>query len=422
MIKGTEQQDVRIEKVPQTPVLKLAAAFAGISLLLWGSYQLMFSTGANAAMVLARSEVQTAVVSRGDFVRDLAVQGKVVAANAPTLVSQQDGLVRFVKQPGEAVTIGDLLAVVESPSLENEVKQQQALLLSMQSEHERAKLLAREQQLDMQQIESSAAVNLQAAKRELARAEQSMQLGVMRQIDLDIARDKLAQTELEYKHARAKVALAADKLNFEQKSGEQSLARQALVVAELERKLAALQIKAPVTGQVGNWLATQQTQVLTGQGLLTVIDLSQYEAELSVPENYAADLSPGLAVEVTLNGQKLAGQLSHVAAEVKDSNVTARVRFADQDAKSLRQNQRVTGRIVFDERKNVLRIARGEFVSSGGGRIGYRLEQDVAVRTPLELGALSVQWVEIINGAKEGDELVVSSLTEFKDAARVRLN
>jgi HlyD family secretion protein len=44
----------------------------------------------------------------------------------------------------------------------------------------------------------------------LARAEQSMQLGVMRQIDLDIARDKLAQSELEFKHARAKVALAAD--------------------------------------------------------------------------------------------------------------------------------------------------------------------------------------------------------------------
>lgn len=422
MIKGTEQQDVRIEKAHKTPVLKLVVAFGAISSLLWGSYQLIFSTSANAALVLARSEVQLATVSRGDFVRDLAVQGKVVAANAPTLVSQQDGLVRFIKQPGEAVTIGDLLAVVESPSLENEVKQQQALLLSMQSEHERAKLLAREQQLDMQQIESSARVNLLAAKRELARAEQSMQLGVMRQIDLDIARDKLAQTELEYNHAKAKVALAADKLSFEQKSGEQGLARQALVVAELERKLAALQIKAPVTGQVGNWLATQQTQVLTGQGLLTVIDLSQYEAELSVPENYAADLSPGLPVEVTLNGQKLSGQLSHVAAEVKDSNVTARVRFADQDAKALRQNQRVSGRIVFDERKDVLRVARGEFVASGGGRIGYRLEQDIAVRTPIELGVLSVQWVEILAGAKEGDQLVISSLSEFKDAERVRLN
>jgi HlyD family secretion protein len=194
------------------------------------------------------------------------------------------------------------------------------------------------------------------------------------------------------------------------------------VVAELERKLAALQIKAPVTGQVGNWLATQQTQVLTGQGLLTVIDLSQYEAELSVPETYAADLSPGLPVEITLNGQKLKGELSHVAAEVKDSNVTARVRFADQDAKALRQNQRVSGRIVFDERKDVLRVARGEFVASGGGRVGYRLEQDVAVRTPLQVGALSVQWVEILSGAKEGDQLVISNLAEFKDADRVRLN
>lgn len=422
MIKGTEQQDVRIEKAAKTPLLKLLVAFGAISGLLWGSYQLMFSTGANAAMVLARSDVQTAVVSRGDFVRDLAVQGKVVAANAPTLVSQQDGLVRFVKQPGEAVTIGDLLAVVESPSLENEVKQQQALLLSMQSEHERAKLLAREQQLDMQQIESSAAVNLQAAKRELARAEQSMQLGVMRQIDLDIAKDKLAQTELEYKHARAKVALAADKLNFEQKSGEQSLARQALVVAELERKLAALQIKAPVTGQVGNWLATQQTQVLSGQSLLTVIDLSQYEAELSVPESYAAELTPGLSVAMTLNGQTLDGALSHVAPEVKDASVTARVRFTTQDAKALRQNQRLSGRIVFEARKAVLRVARGDFVASGGGRIGYKVEQNVAVRTPIVVGALSVQWVELLDGAKEGDELVISNLAEFKDAQRVRLN
>lgn len=422
MIKGTEQQDVRIEKAQKTPVLKLAAAFGAISLLLWGSYQLMFSTGANAAMVLARSEVQLATVSRGEFIRDLAVQGKVVAANAPTLVSQQDGLVRFIKQPGEAVTIGDLLAVVESPSLENEVQQQQALLLSMQSEHERAKLLAREQQLDMQQIESSAVVNLQAATRELARAEQSMQLGVMRQIDLDIARDKLAQTELESKHAKAKVLLAADKLSFEQKSGEQGLARQALVVAELERKLAALQIKAPVTGQVGNWLAPQQTQVISGQSLLTVIDLSQYEAELSVPESYAAELIPGLAVQMTLNGQTLNGALSHVAPEVKDANVTARVRFTSQDAKALRQNQRLSGRIVFDQRKDVLRVARGDFVASGGGRIGYKVEQDVAVRTPIAVGALSVQWVELLDGVKEGDELVISNLAEFKDAGRVRLN
>lgn len=424
MIQGTENQDIQRKQSSGSRFghrSKAVVAFAAISLMLWGSYQLMFNQ-AQASLVMPRAGVQLGTVSRGDFVRDLAVQGKVVAANAPTLFSQQAGQIRLLKQPGEPVTIGDLLAVIASPSLENDLKQQQALLSSMQSEVERSALQAREQQLDMEQIQNSAQVNLLAAKRELARAKQSLELGVLRQIDLDMANDKLSQAELEFSHAKRKVALAADKLSFEQKSGAQALQRQQLVVAELSRKLEALQIKAPVTGQVGSWLVEQQNHVLEGQGLLTVIDLSRYEAELSVPENYAGELTPGQLVDVSVNGQQLKGELSHVAPEVVEGNVRARVRFNSQDAASLRQNQRLSARIVFEERHNVLKVARGDFIASGGGRQAYLLEDNVAVKTPVQLGALSVQWVEILSGAKEGDQLVISNTSEFKDAARVRLN
>lgn len=422
MIKGTEGQDIALTPTSHKSVKTMVIGLLSISGLLYGSYLLMFNSGAQASLVVPRQQVQTAKVERGDFIRDLQVQGKVVAANAPTMVSQQDGLVRFVKQPGEAVTLGELLAVIDSPSLENEVKQQQALFLSLASEHERAKLTAREQELDMQQLQNTAQVNLQAAKRELARAEMSIKLGVIRQLDLDIANDKLLQAELEFQHAKAKVQLAKDQLKFEQQSGEQAVERQKLVVAELTRKLDALQIKAPATGQVGNWLAPQQSQVQAGQGLLTVIDLSQFEAELQIPESYTSELAPGLSVDVSINGQQLRGTLSTVAAEVKDAIVTARVRFSAQDAKALRQNQRVSARIVFDERKNVLKVARGDFLASGGGRSAYKMQGDVAIRVPIEVGALSVQWVELISGAQVGDELVISNLSEFKDAERVRLN
>ncbi len=421
-IQDTSAQDISRDVSPARLKRKFVLATVGISLMLMASYWVMLQNGPQASLVIPRQQVQIATVSRGDFVRDLAVQGKVVAANAPTLFSQQAGQIRLLKQPGEAVTVGDLLAVIDSPSLENEVKQQQALLLSMASEAERASLEAREQQLDMQQVEQSARINLMAAKRELARAQQSLQLGVLRQLDLDIANDKMIQAELEFRHAKNKVALALDKLKFEQKSGQQALERQQLVVAELQRKLAALQITAPVTGQVGNWLVEQQNHVLAGQGLLTVIDLSQYEAELSVPENYAAELSSGLPVEVSLNGQLLQGTLSHVAPEVKEGQVSARVRFNSQDAASLRQNQRLSGRIIFEEKTDVLRVARGEFISSGGGRQTYRLLDNIASKTPIELGALSVQWVEIRAGLKEGDQVVISNLSEFKDQPQVRLN
>ena len=347
MIQGTEHQDVAVRPPQQYRQLRKGLLAGGFLFLIWGGYQLLFGGDVQASLVVPRQQVQIATVSRGDFSRDLAVQGKVVAANAPTLFSQQAGQIRLLKQPGEPVTLGDLLAVIDSPTLLNEVKQQQALLASLESDHERANLEAREQQLDMEQVQNTAQINLLAAKRELARARQSLELGVLRQIDLDIANDKMTQAELEFAHAKRKVALALDKLKFEQKSGLQALQRQQLVVDELNRKLQALQIKAPVTGQVGNWLVEQQNHVLEGQGLLTVIDLSAYEAELLVPENYASELVAGLAVEVSLNGQLLKGALSHVAPEVQAGQVSARVRFSTQDAASLRQNQRLAGRIIF---------------------------------------------------------------------------
>lgn len=421
MIKGTELQDIPLVSKAKKPFVRIAAislsALSVFVLAVW-----LYSYGQNASLVLEKDQVQIASVSRGDLVRDFAVQGKVVAANAPTLFSLAEGKIYFIKQPGEVVNAGDLIATVESPALKNETAQQQAVLASMKSEMERAQLHSREQKLDMEQLRNNAQVNLLAAKRNLTRAEQSIALGVIRKVDFEIARDAMEKAEMEFAHAQRKVALAADKLKFEQRSSEQSLTRQTLAVAELERKLASLEIKAPVTGQVGNWLVAQEGRVSEGSGLLTVIDLGQYEAEIFIPESYTADVHPNLVVEVTLNGKKMLGKLRHIAPEVKDGGVNARVSFNQNDAQFLRQNQRLSGRILLEEKHNVLRVARGDFVSSGGGKSLYKLNKNIAILTPVQLGALSVQWVEVVNGVSEGDKVVISNVQAFKNAERVRLN
>ena len=366
--------------------------------------------------------MQFATVQRGDLVRDIAVQGRIVAANAPTLYSQETGQVQLFKQPGEAVTLGDLLANITSPALQNDLQQQQAVLAGMQSEAERSVLAAREQQLDIEQVMNNAQVNLLAARRELQRANQSIEMGVIRALDFDIAKDNLTKAELEFDHAKRKVELAKDKLAFEHSSRAQDIHRQQLVVDELQRKVAALNITAPVTGQLGNWLVEQQSHVLPGQALLTVIDLSQYEAELAVPESYARDLAAGQQVEVSIGNQQLSGAISTIAAEVRNNQVTARVRFTEADSTQLRQSQRLTARVILEHKSNVLKIARGDFVSSGGGRQAYQVQDNQALRKNIELGALSVQWVEILSGATEGEQWVISNLSDFKDSDRVNLN
>ena len=422
MIQGTETQDNIIQRQPKTLLRRVlpAAAIAGTVIVLAAAF--FNSIGETASLVLPRSQMQFATVQRGDLVRDIAVQGRIVAANAPTLYSQETGQVQLFKQPGEAVTLGDLLATISSPALQNDLQQQQAVLEGMRSEAERAALAAREQQLDMEQVMNNAQVNLLAARRELERAQQSIELGVIRKLDFDIATDNLTKAELEFDHAKRKVELAKDKLSFEQSSRTQDIHRQQLVVNELERKVTALNITAPVTGQLGNWLVEQQSHVLPGQALLTVIDLSRYEAELAVPESYARDLLPGQQVEVSIGSQRLNGAISYIAPEVRNNQVSARVRFDDVDSTALRQSQRLTARVILEHKTDVLKIARGEFISSGGGRQAYQVLDNQAVRKNIELGALSVQWVEILDGASEGEQWVISNLADFKDQNRVNLN
>lgn len=418
-IQSTSTQDRVIAK-PKRRINGWLLALPPV--LLAAGFFLWQQAGSHAGLVVPRQQVQMATVQRGDLIRDIAAQGRIVAANAPTLYSQEAGQIEFFKQPGESVIAGELLARISSPALESLLQQQQAVLSVLQADAERSALQAREQQLDMEQVMNTAQVNLLAARRELQRAQQSIEMGVIRKLDFDVAQDRLTQAELEFDHASRKVDLAKDKLTFEQQSRLQDIQRQGLVVAELSRKLQALDITAPVTGQLGNWLVEQQSHVLAGQMLLTVIDLSRYEAELQVAESYARDLLPGMAVEITVGNQQLSGQISYIAPEVRNNQVSARVRFADSEAQSLRQSQRVSARVLLEHKQDVLKIARGDFVASGGGRLAYQVLDNQAIKKPVELGALSVQWVEILTGAVEGEQWIISNLAEFKDEARVNLN
>ena len=103
------------------------------------------------------------------------------------------------------------------------------------------------------------------------------------------------------------------------------------------------------------------------------------------------------------------------------NEVVARLRFKDRQPPGLRQNQRMSARIVLDTRRNVLMVDRGPFLEQGGGS-AYVMDGDVAVRRPIQTGTSSLGAVEILGGLKEGDRVVVSGSDLFGDAERVVIN
>ncbi|QYK00844.1 efflux RND transporter periplasmic adaptor subunit [Shewanella psychrotolerans] len=417
MIKDTSGQDKQVApslgRRLQWP-LSLGAAVLLVSGLVWASVN-----GSSVSESIDSTELRFATLERGTLTRDIATNGKIVAANAPILYSPERGTVTLLAKPGDRVEQGDVVAQIESHGLTNSLKQQEALLEGMQSALERTRLDARREQLKALQTMDMAKVDLDAADRESRRGDQLIESDLISKIDFEKNKDDLHKAKLLFAHAKQEADLMKDTLAFELKNKALEVDRQALVVAELERQVAALNITAPVGGIIGNWLTEQKARIEQSQPILTVVDLSAFEAELAVPESYADELGLGMDVELSFGSVTVMGKLSSISPEVRDREVTTRVRFKQDDNLHLRQNQRLSARVLLENRSDVLMVKRGAFVSSGGGRVVYRVDGDIAERTEIQLGARSMSHVEVLQGGEVGDRWVISSIEPFKQAQQV---
>ena len=409
MIKDTSAQDVAVDAKTNSKKIVIIAV---VSILFIALAAKAFFGQTSASRSFDRSSVQIAQVEIGDLVRDIVANGRIVAANAPQVYSPEQGFVSLNVKAGDEVHVGQVVAVVDSPELANQLKQQISEMDRLKGELARQKLDARSQTLQLTKLLDIAQVDLEAAQRENRRANASMKNNLISQIDFEKAVDDLARATLTQKHAKEEVAIAKDRLAFELDSAKSTVLRQALVVEELDRKISELNILASVNGVVGNLLVQPRALVNKNDALMTLVDLSAYEVELNVAESYANDLAMGMQAEITIAGEKLMGKLSSISPEVKERQVTTRVRFDQQQLSGIRQNQQVSARVLLENKSQVVKVRRGSFMQAGGF-FAYKLDGNIATKIDIQLGATSMREVEVLAGLSPDDQIIISNYDEF---------
>ena len=421
-IRDTSAQDRVVDPAPQLKKRRnmFIAGGAGALLLLL-VVVLLAKNWLSAEAVVPRERVRIAEVARGHFVRDVSAQGTVVAAVSPTLFAAAPGTVHFIVQAGDTVTKGQPIATVESPELRNELAREEASFAGLELAVQRQSIDTRRQILTNQQAIDLANVSIQAAEREQRRAEDSWGKRLISERDYEKARDDAAAAAVNHKHSIETANLQKESLEFELRARRLERDRQRLVVQDLQRRVGDLEVKSPVNGVVGTLAVAERSSVPLSAALLSVVDLSGFEVEVQVPESYADDLGLGMEAEVTYAAKKYEAKLVSVSPEVRQGQVTGRLRFSGEVPQGLRQNQRLSSRIVLEARDDVLKVTRGSFLDSGGGRIAFVVHGDIATRVPIKTGATSVSEVEITEGLQPGDQIIVSNLGEFERVKAVRL-
>ena len=423
-IRDTSAQDHRVADTAVQGRRRrqwLLGASAGVLALGAGAWLLSGWTASGRSVSAERLRI--AEVKRGDLVRDISADGRVIAANSPVLYAIAGGSVDLKVVAGDVVRKGQVLAEIDSPELRSKLAQEQATLASLEAEASRAELdgeLARstaQKELDQAQIDKV------AAQRDLERYQRAFEGGAVAKVDVAKAQDDLKKADIGLNHAREDIGRQGRSATLDARNKRLLADRQRAIANEAQRQVEALTLRAPFDGQVGQVQVAQRANVAINDPVLSVVDLSVFEVEIKVPESFARDLAIGIPAQITSgNGEPFAAQISAVSPEVVNGEVVSRLRFKDKQPPGLRQSQRLSARIVLDTRRNTLVVERGPFLEQAGGTSAYVVDNGVATRRPIRTGVSSLSNVEILEGLKPGDRIVVSGSDQFGTAQTARIS
>lgn len=421
MIEGTSGQDQVVAPAKKVALKKILPSISLLFVLSYITLPTLSQWYSSIPSVDSKS-INIETVIRGDLIRDVVVSGKAVAANAPQLYSTEIGKVTLLAKPGEAVALNQIVARLMSPELDALIKQQQSTLEQLSINANRGVLADKEAQLDLESNMNAAQSKLNVAKREFQRAEISYGKQIISEVDWLKSQDAVTDATRLFEHAKKRVVFAKERLQFEKQHREFLVQKEKLILDELSRRHDALAIKAPVSGVVGNWLVAQKNTIAANTAIMTIVDLSEYEAELSVPEFYADDLGIGLEVSMKISGVSVRGEIIAISPEVKANQVTVRAKIIDSQHIQLRQNQRINARIEFEKKEDVLMVKRGAFMGSLGGNFIFTIAEDnYANKIAITTGASSVEYIEITSGLEVGQQVITSDYEDFTKAEQIYL-
>lgn len=372
---------------------------------------------------IARVRIRTARVENGRIEATITASGTVLPEFERVISSPVNARVlKILKRPGAVLAKGEpiiQLDLNESLLAIEKLNQQIELKRNQQAKE---KLALENTLIDLQGMRDIKNLEYKSAKAATARSRTLFQQGLQ-------SEERLRELEL----AEEKVALELKQLEDSRRNAEQSTRTQleglALELKSLEddrgearRQLELATTKSDRDG-VLTWVVSEEgSTVEKGALLARIADLNSFRVEATVSDVHAHRLSAGLPVIVKINDTtSLGGSVARINPTVTNGVMTLVVDLDDKSNPQLRSNLRVDVLIETDRKERVLRLKKGPFANGEGSTDVFVIRGDAAIRTPARFGLAGSENFEVVQGLLEGDEVIISDMTDFMHAREVKL-
>jgi HlyD family secretion protein len=245
---------------------------------------------------------------------------------------------------------------------------------------------------------------------------------IVSDFDVDTAKLTVEKTQIELRQLkeqindiRGLIKIDLEKITLEKKILTHQLTTQ-------KKLLAQCKVRAPYDGILTEVLDQTGQNVNQGLTLAKVANLKSYRIEGTLSDYYAQQLSNGLEVKIKLPSGNSTGTLSRVLPTVTDGVMKILVDFNQPDISQLRPNLRLELEIITDQKQQSLRVKNGIAFNGGGLQEIFVVNQDSAIKRKVTTGMSNAQYIEIIAGLEQGEQVIISDISEYQHLKNIQIN
>ncbi|MBV7539004.1 efflux RND transporter periplasmic adaptor subunit [Duganella sp. sic0402] len=404
-----------IRRRKRNTVLAVAGLLATISLAAWG---LNRAVGPS----VDAGSINLATVRVGNIANSINASGIVIPVHEELVSSPiQTRVSKVHAKLGQQVQANELLLELDnrsillaSDSLKEQLAQQEnrILALTLELDQKRKQLASAIELLQL---------DLEAARVKLGRYQTLRKAGGVSAEDLLTAElnVKRAEIQLRQHHEQQEDNKRVTSSNIEGARLQKSILQKQL--QEQQQLLAQMQVRAPFSGMLTWLLADEGASVSTGQLVAKVSELNNYKVEASLSDFHARALSAGQQVLVEQGNIKLRGEVQTVLPEIQNGTVKLLVSLQEPHHNMLRNKLRVEVNVITEQKQNTLLADAGPAFNGRGPQDIFVVRDGLARKTTINIGASDGKSVEILSGARAGDQLIISDTSRYKDRDSVRV-
>ncbi len=377
-----------------------------------------------AAPSVDRNTVWVDAVKRGPMMRQVRGLGTLVPEEILYIPAPTDGRVnRIHVLPGALVTAGTVLVELESPELRQQAVDSEWNVQSAEAELADLKATLERERLNQLAQTANLQSQLETAKLRADRDEGLFKQGLVVELDYRLSRASADELANRFTIEQQRLQIMKGSIQSQLAVKETSV-RKARALSQLRvQQVASLKVRAGVAGVVQQVPAQVGQRVAPGTNLAIVVQPEKLKAQLRIPETQAKDILIGQSAEVDTRNGIIPGRVSRIDPAVQDGTVAVDVRLDGELPKGARPDLSVDGTIELERLNDVLYVGRPAFGQANTRVSLFKLVKDgkEAVRVQVSLGRTSVNEIEIKEGLRLGDQVILSDMSASDAHNRIRL-